>query len=128
MNIESPMTEAMHPVDEYVNYLGRILTEIRRNGARPVFATTTPILPPEKAAEIALPGTARTEYVNEWVVKYNEAAVSFMKRENVAVNDLYSLCLEDPHYYKCPDLLHLTEEGYRRCAAKTAQAIREAAK
>ena len=124
MNVEAPMTEAMHPVREYVRFLGRILAEIRRNGAVPIFATTTPILSKTAAAEVVREGIACFDYRNEWVKKYNAAAVRFMRSENVAVNDLYSLCLEDPHYYKCPDLLHLTEAGYRRCAEKIAEVIR----
>lgn len=127
MNIEAPMTEAMHPLDEYVHFLSRILAQIRKNGAVPVFATTVPILSAEASADVVKEGISRFYYKNEWVAEYNAAAVAFMKSENVMINDLYSLCLKDPHYYKCPDLLHLTEEGYRRCAEHTARAIREAA-
>ena len=123
MNEELPMIEAIHPVNEYVYFLGRILTEIRKNGAIPIFATTTPILSKEAAADVAVEGVNSFNYNNDWVVKYNDAAVSFMRSEGVAINDLYSLCLEDKHYYKCPDLLHLTEEGYRRCAEQTARII-----
>lgn len=128
MNIEYPMTEAMHPVDEYVYFLKRILKEIRRNGAVPVFAATTPILSAEAAREVIGEGVQFTAYKNEWVKEYNSAAVKLMQSEGVMINDLYSLCMKDPHFYKCPDLLHLTEEGYRLCAAQTAQAIRDAAK
>ncbi|MBP5666066.1 MAG: SGNH/GDSL hydrolase family protein [Clostridia bacterium] len=127
MNVEAPMVEAIHPVPEYVHFLGRILAEIRRNGAVPVFATSTPILSEEAAQAVMKEGIPRTFYKNEWVVEYNKAAVDFMEREGVAVNDLYSLCLESPTYYKCPDLLHLTQEGYKRCAEQTAAAIRKAA-
>ena len=127
MNVEAPMVEAIHPVPEYVHFLGRILAEIRRNGAVPVFATSTPILSEEAAQSVMKEGIPRTFYKNEWVVEYNKAAVDFMEREGVAVNDLYSLCLESPTYYKCPDLLHLTQEGCKRCAEQTAAAIRKAA-
>ncbi|MBO4363947.1 MAG: SGNH/GDSL hydrolase family protein [Clostridia bacterium] len=127
MNVEAPMVEAIHPVPEYVHFLGRILAEIRRNGAVPVFATSTPILSEEAAQAVMKEGIPRTFYKNEWVVEYNKAAVDFMERECVAVNDLYSLCLESPTYYKCPDLLHLTQEGYKRCAEQTAAAIRKSA-
>ena len=123
MNEELPMIEAIHPVGEYVYFLGRILAEIRKNGAIPIFATTTPILSKEAAADVAVEGVNSFNYNNDWVVKYNDAAVSFMHSEGVAINDLYSLCLEDKHYYKCSDLLHLTEEGYRRCAEQTARII-----
>lgn len=128
MNIEAPMTEAVHPLEEYIHFLGRILGEIKRNGALPIFATTTPILSKEAASEVNADKNYRLNYNNEWVVKYNAAAVSFMKSEGVRINDLYTLCLEDTHCYKCSDLLHLTDEGYRRCAEKIASEIREAAK
>lgn len=128
MNVETPMTEAMHPVDEYIHFLGRILNEIRANGAVPVFATTTPILPEEPAKFVIKEGITPFCYSNEWVEKYNAAAVMLMKKEGVTVNDLYSLCLKDPYYYKCPDLLHLTEQGYRRCAEQTAEMIRRASR
>jgi lysophospholipase L1-like esterase len=128
MNIEAPMKTAIHPIDEYVRYLGRILAEIRNNGAVPVFATTTPILPEEKAKEVAGADIKGFGYKDEWVKEYNGAAVGFFLREGVAVNDLYSLCLKDKYYYKCKDLLHLTDEGYRRCAAQTADVIRKAVK
>ena len=128
MNEEWPMTDAIHPVDEYVHFLGRILAEIRKNGALPIFATTLPILPKELGLEIASEKGAVSNYKNEWVVRYNDAAVRFMNSEGVQVNDLYSLCVKDKYFYKCPDLLHLTETGYRRCAAQVAEAIREAAR
>ena len=127
MNIERPMTDRLFPVDEYLYFLGRILCEIRRNGAVPVFATTVPILPEDKAKVVLCGGAASHDYTNQWVTEYNKAAVDFMNKEGVLVNDLYSLCLEDPFYYKCPDLLHLTDEGYRRCAEQVASVIRKAA-
>ena len=46
-----------------------------------------------------------------------------MAEENIPVNALYALCKEDEHYYKCPDMLHLTEEGYRKCAKQAADMI-----
>ena len=124
MNIEAPMEEAMHPVDEYVHFLRRILGEIRRNGAVPVFATTTPILSAGAAADITGTGADSINYNNDWVQQYNQAAVQLMEEEKVIVNDLYALCAQDPHAYKCEDLLHLTEEGYQKCAAQTADLIR----
>ena len=51
MNIEAPMTEAMHPVEEYVHFLKRIIKLCRENGAKIIFATTTPILEPGMAAD-----------------------------------------------------------------------------
>ena len=51
MNVESPMTEPIHPIEEYTLYLRRILDLCARNGARVIFATTTPVLPAEEGGE-----------------------------------------------------------------------------
>ena len=123
MNVEPPMVEAIHPVEEYVHFLKRNLMEIRRNGARPIFATTTPILAPGEAADVTGTEADSIHYNDQWVQKYNAAAVELMQAENVPINDLYALCKEDPNYYKCEDMLHLTEEGYRRCAEQTVKII-----
>ena len=49
-----------------------------------------------------------------------------MKKENVMVDDLYSLMEKEPRYSKCYDSLHLTEEGYKKCAKQVAELVREA--
>ena len=116
MNIESPMAEALHPLDEYVHFLKRILTECRRNGAKVIFATTTPILSTGAAADNTGTGADCIRYNDAWVQQYNAAAKALMDTEHVRVNDLYALCRNPPTYYKCADGLHLTEEGYRICA------------
>lgn len=124
MNIENPMTEAIHPVEEYVNFLKRIIRLIRENGAQIVFATTTPIYQSGESKDNT--GTeASINYSNDWVLEYNAAACRVMEEERILVNDLYSLCLEGPKYYKCEDMLHLTEEGYQRIAEQTAACIRK---
>jgi hypothetical protein len=123
MNIEAPMTEAMHPVEEYVHFLKRIIKLCRENGAKIIFATTTPILEPGMAADNTGTQADSINYNNEWVELYNNAAKKLMAEENIPVNDLYALCKEGEHYYKCPDMLHLTEEGYRKCAKQAADMI-----
>lgn len=124
MNIESPMVEAIHPVEEYIHFLKRIIAEIRRNGAEIIFATTTPIL--EKGSAMDNTGTGvKINYNNDWVIQYNDAAKKLMLEENITVNDLYTLMLKDKNYYKCEDLLHLTEEGSRVCAKQAARLIEE---
>ncbi len=107
INSEAPMVDAMHPIDEYLHFLSRIIKEIRSNGAEIIFATTTPVL----------------DKGNERVIEYNNAAKKLMADNNIAVNDLYSLMLKDKNYYKCEDGLHLTQEGYRVCAKQVAEMI-----
>ena len=127
MNIEAPMTEAIHPVEEYVSFLRRIVTLCRQCGAKVVFATTVPILEAGAAGDnTGVEGTIN--YSNEWVKEYNAAAVETMKALDVPVNDLYALCMEDDRRYKCEDLLHLSAEGSRRCAEQVAQYVREYAR
>lgn len=105
-------------------YFKRIIKLIRQNGAQIVFATTTPIYESGEAKDNT--GTkASINYSNDWVVSYNAAACELMKKEGIPVNDLYSLCLKEPKYYKCEDMLHLTEEGYMEIAKQTAKCIRE---
>lgn len=123
MNIEAPMTEPIHPVEEYLHFLKRIITEIRRNGAEIIFATTLPVISSGTATDNTGTG-ARVNYSNEWVLEYNRAAKALMAEEGITVNDLYSLMEQDENYYKCPDSLHLTEEGYQICAQRAAEMIR----
>ena len=127
MNIEAPMTEAIHPVEEYVSFLRRIVALCRQCGAKVVFATTVPILEAGAAGDnTGVEGTIN--YSNEWVKEYNAAAVEVMKELQVPVNDLYALCMEDDRRYKCEDLLHLSAEGSRRCAQQVAEYVRTDAK
>jgi len=121
MNIESPMTEAIHPLGEYLHFLRRIARLLKGCGSKVIFATTTPIL--ESGEAIDEQTRARIKYSNEWVKTYNSAAKLLMAEEKIEINDLYELCLEDKLYYKCPDMLHLTEEGYKRCAEQVCEHI-----
>ena len=123
MNIEAPMTEPIHPVEEYVSFLRRIVTLCRQCGAQVVFATTVPLLEDGAAGDnTGVQGTIN--YKSDWVTTYNAAAVALMEELQVPVNDLYALCMEDERRYKCEDLLHLSEEGSRRCAAQVAEYVR----
>ncbi|CAH1202273.1 hypothetical protein PAECIP111891_02103 [Paenibacillus allorhizoplanae] len=125
MNIEYPMVDAVHPIEEYIHFLKRIITEIRRNGSEIIFATTTPILDNGAAFDNTGTGTS-IAYSNDWVIQYNGAAKKLMSEEGIAINDLYTLMLRDPNFYKCEDKLHLTEEGYKVCAVQTAKIIMDA--
>ena len=123
MNIEPPMETALFNIEEYCYLLRKIAREIKKQGAKAVFALTTPILEPGTAADNTNTGALDISYNDKWVQKYNEAAKMIMDEEGVPINDLYTLCKEDERYYKCFDMLHLTEEGYRRCAEQIAKTI-----
>lgn len=124
MNIESPMTEAIHPVLEYQSFLRRIVALCHSCGAKVVFATTVPIWEAGETDDNT--GTnASIRFSDAWVKEYNAAALEVMHEMGVVVNDLYALCMEDDRRYKCADLLHLSAEGNRRCAAQVAEYIRK---
>ncbi len=121
MNREGPNGEPETPLEDYVHNLKRLIRLIRATKAIPVFATTIPIYDnPFKDGEYE-----PTNYQNAWVIEYNKAALEVMEEEGVKVNDLYSLLLKEKRYCKCYDSLHLTEEGYKKCAKQVAQVVRE---
>lgn len=124
MNHEGPKGEEAFPLEDYLHNLKRLIGLIRETKAIPIFALTTPIC--DKLQTI--PGFGPLGYKNEWVIKYNEAAKELMAKENVLVNDLYTLLLDDEHYYKCEDSLHLTEAGYKKCALEVSKMVREVLK
>ena len=121
MNREGPDGEPETPLEDYKHNLKRLIRLIRQTKAIPVFATTIPIYDnPFKDGEYE-----PTNYRNAWVLEYNKAALEVMKEEGVLVNDLYVLLEKEKRYCKCYDSLHLTEEGYQKCAKQVAQVIRE---
>ncbi len=117
MNIESPMTTPLNSIEEYCFGLEKIVNFIKSQGSTPIFATTVPIN--EKGNSLDNTGVNGTiNYDNSWVKEYNLAAKNLMKKLNVEVNDLYEDMLKGPLFYKCEDMLHLSEEGSKVCANK----------
>ena len=123
MDVEGVVKEALIPVEDYMRFLRRIIATLRAYGAQVIFATTTPIFEEGGAADMQTGINLR--FKNEWVQRYNAAAKVVMEEEDVPVNDLYELCLGGEKYYKCDDRLHLTQEGYKKCAQQVADWIRK---
>ena len=124
MHQEAPMTEELSPVPEYQHFLRRIIKLCRDNNVKIIFAATTPVDEAGVAEDVT--GThSLIAYNNDSVRKYNAAALEVMEAEKITVNDLYALCAARDDLYKCEDHLHLTEEGYRACAAQIADCIRK---
>lgn len=109
---EAPMVEALTSLEEYLENLRRILNELERTGAVILFATTTPVSP------FAV-GRSNAE-----IDSYNRAAIALMNSRGVEINDLNSLIQRNPGFIH-EDLLHLTEEGYRRAAEQTIAAVHQ---
>ena len=125
MNNEGPNREREVPIEDYIHNLKRLINLIRSTGAIPIFATTTPIYDTDVETE----GFEMINYKDAWVKEYNEAALKLMKEENVLVDDLYSLLYDkEKRHYKCSDSLHLTIEGYKKCALEVSRVIRSVLK
>lgn len=122
MNIESPMTEAFHPVDEYQHFLVRMVKFFSQHTRKLVFANSLPVM--DTGLDDTKTGLIIT-YDNECITKYNKAAEKVMKEFNIPINDLYQFVLKDHNYYKNVDKLHLTDEGNRAVAKEVIKAILE---
>ena len=119
-----PNGEYMLSPEEYTHFLKRIIDLSRFCGADVIFATTVPLPSDGEAADNAGTGS-NVEFKANRVEFYNKAATELCEKENVTINDLYSLCLKVENYYKGPDNLHLTDEGNQACAEQVAKVILE---
>ena len=98
----------------YTKNLAVITEKLKKTGSQLIFATTTPY--PAGVKPARLPADA---------VKYNENAIKIMKKNDVAVNDLYNHIL--PHLKKLqrPVNVHFSPEGSLHLARKVAKGILE---
>lgn len=111
MNREEPMSDPFNPPHIYKEGLKRIIELIRSQNIVPIFLTTPPIYNPGNSKDNT--GVeADIHYQNEWVIEYNKVALDLMKEQKVEVIDVVEPLLKGDKYYKCPDMLHLTYEGY----------------
>lgn len=99
-------------IDEYVRDMMRILRELKKTGAKVIFATTTPV---------------KEDYVNrknENIRLYNRRITAEMEKEGVPVNNLHRLVSEYAQEYIREDKVHLSDAGMAACGKAVADAIR----
>lgn len=105
------------PIPEYVKNLETIVARLKKTGATLIFATTTPV-PEGEPQRVA--GEEK---------KYNAAAEEVMKREGVAIDDLYAaVAPEFDRYAIGPHNVHFKRDGYELLARKAAASIEKALK
>lgn len=107
------------PLDEYIRNMGRILRELKKTGAKIIFATTTPT----RQYELPNPETAVMRN-KEDIEKYNAKMLETYGDQFDAVNDLYNFILANINEYICDDLVHLTEAGKIAAGKKVADVIK----
>lgn len=104
------------PLSQYTANLERLVTRLRRTGARLIWASTTPV-PEGKLNPPRRPGD---------VLLYNRAADELMRRTGVAINDLYAGTVGDLQTFQRPANVHFQPEGSEALARQVAARIREA--
>jgi lysophospholipase L1-like esterase len=107
-----------YPLNEYISNLRGIITKLNKTGAKIIFATSTPVHPnrPFKNTEWA--------WRNDEIAGYNEGAVELMKSKCIPINDLHAVVAENYDVYLSEDMLHLSQEGIKKCAETVVNAIK----
>ena len=102
-------------VEQYSANLETIVSELKKTGAKLIFATTTPV--PE--------GEAGRKVGDD--LKYNEAARAVMEKHGIEVNDLHSVMAGKMEQLGVkPGDVHFKTEGSELLAKQVANAIRKA--
>ncbi|MBI2437917.1 MAG: SGNH/GDSL hydrolase family protein [Lentisphaerae bacterium] len=101
------------PIEEYAADLKRVMGELRRTGAKVIWATTTPVKPECLTCR------------NEDIERYNAEAARIMTAEQVAINDLNRLLISDLNGFISQDNVHLSEAGVEACGEAVARVIRK---
>ena len=97
-------------LSDYLRNLQTILDAIRKYGATPIFATTTPVH-----------GTVNC-HSNSDIIRYNAAAISMMQSQGVQIDDLYShiVSVQDKYHHG----IHFDKSGYQILANKVSNSIK----
>ena len=102
---------------EYRDAIFKLGRELKKTGARVIFATTTPIGP-------------KNEYQrsNQDIESYNRAALDILVPMGIEIDDLHALVMQNPGEMLSDDDTHPSEEGVRLLAHSVAGCIRKSIK
>lgn len=102
-----PCDGCFTPIEEYVRYMKLILRELKKTGAKIIFATTTPVS--DEKAFLEGPFPPRGE--NSDIIKYNRRILEEFADEDIEINDLFSLVYFEKEKYLRDDMVHPNEDG-----------------
>ncbi len=105
---------------EYVKYMQRVLRELKKTGAKMIFATTTPV----SDEKTDLPGPMPPAHKNEDIIAYNQAVLEAYKDEDVLIDDLFSLMYPQKEKYLSEDMIHPNDDGVVLLGKAVADSIR----
>tara|TARA_R110000850_G_scaffold54619_1_gene130004 strand:- start:1678 stop:2415 length:738 start_codon:yes stop_codon:yes gene_type:complete len=114
-NSNDPNDPYQANVETYAANLKKIVTQLRGAGANLIFATTTPF--PSGVKPFRAPGDAGN---------YNAAALKIMRKNNIEVNDLYTLVLPDLATLQKPANVHFDKAGSELMGKQVAGRIEAA--
>lgn len=104
------------PIEKYKTNLLKLIKKLKATGAKLIWATTTPVLWDES-------GKGRT---NPDVIRYNAAALKIMKKNGIAIDDLYAIAkprLDELQSKLYETDVHYTEKGYAVLGDAVTQSI-----
>ena len=101
--------------EEYERNLIEIIKKLKRTGAKLIFATTTPY-PDKLGKQMRSPGMPKI---------YNQVAIKIMNKNQIKINDLYSLVLPKLSELQRPNNVHFKEKGSRFLAELVIESIME---
>ncbi len=104
------------PIPEYLDYMGKILRELRKITDKIIFSTITPVKPQNPNQK------------NDIITEYNKYIVDFMDKKGVVINDLNALVASDLDKYLSQDNIHISDEGKIACANQIAKYVRDIVK
>ena len=101
------------PVAQYEKNLRQLVEQMKKTGAKLIFATTTPV--PE--------GKLSPMRTDEDVKAYNAAARRVMEEQGVAIDDLYAFALPQLARIQRPVNVHFSDDGSRVLAKQVVESI-----
>jgi lysophospholipase L1-like esterase len=104
------------PFDQYEKNLRQMVSELKKTGARLVWASTTPV--PE--------GNLNPPRSDKDVVQFNQLAREIMDENGVQMNDLYGFAKPQLAKIQRPVNVHFTDDGSKVLADQVAAAIQMA--
>ena len=106
---------------DYVKNMTAVLRELKKTGAKIVFATTTPV----SDAKAELCGPMPPAHKNDDIMRYNQAVLQAFAKEDLIVNDLFSAMYPERDRYLSDDMIHPNADGVKLLGKMVADAIRK---
>ena len=104
------------PIDAYEKNLDKLVTRLKKTGAKLIWRNTTPVPPGSKG-----------RYVSD-SVKYNAAATRVMKKHGVPTHDLFTMSKKRMKEIMRPANVHYSPEGSKVLGRDVARVITESLK